>query len=135
MHSICDYADMLSDSFYTYLPPSPTNPSPRTFIILPRAPSQYVSHFLQAPNTIAGDEIEAHTGMFDGKTNDGYYELGLISAQLIRDVMVASRGNIEEAQQVAKHPPAEEHAVKLTDDEEAQFFTGQPKADEEDLLL
>ena len=139
MFSIRGYVNTLSYSFYTYLPPSPTNPSPRTFIILPQAPSQYVSHFLQAPNTIAGDEIEAHTGMFDAKTNDGYYELGLITAQLIRDVMVASRGNSEEAKQVAKHPPAEEHAVKLIDDEGAQSSTdyakAQPKDDEDDLLL
>lgn len=55
--------------------------------------------------------------MFDGKTNDGYYELGLISAQLIRDVMVASRSEVEdEAKNVAKHPSGEEGAIKLEDD-------------------
>lgn len=55
--------------------------------------------------------------MFDGKTNDGYYELGLISAQLIRDVMVASRSEVEgEAKHVAKHPSGEVGAIKLEDD-------------------
>ncbi|KAI0347098.1 hypothetical protein BDW22DRAFT_1351451 [Trametopsis cervina] len=110
-------------TFYTYLPPAhPSHPTPRTFIILPRAPSKYVSHFLQAPNSIAGDEIEAHTGMFDGKTNDGYYELGLITAQLLRDVMVASRSDEKGAmREVAKHPPAEDHALKLGDDKGAQI--------------
>ncbi|KAI0682902.1 hypothetical protein BC835DRAFT_1531179 [Cytidiella melzeri] len=105
-------------TFYTYLPPSnPSHPTPRTFMILPKAHSAYVSHFLQAPNTIAGDEIEAHTGMFDGKTNDGYYELGLITAQLMRDVMLASRNDdMETKKEVAKHPSGEENAMKLSDD-------------------
>lgn len=101
---------------------------------MPKARSAYVSHFLQAPNTIAGDEIEAHTGMFDGKTNDGYYELGLITAQLIRDVMVASRSSREEAKATAQHPPAEEHAMKLTDDEGAKAAAEHAEA-EADLLL
>ena len=107
-------------------------------MILPQAPSTYVSHFLQAPNTVAGDEIEAHTGMFDGKTNDGYYELGLITAQLIRDVMVASRsGSPEEAKKVAKHPSAENGAVRLTEDEGATVAMEHAKAEAEetDLLL
>jgi Mg-chelatase subunit ChlI len=91
-------------------------------MILPRAPSEHVSHFLQAPNTIAGDEIEAHTGMFDGKTNDGYYELGLIAAQLVRDVMVASRSeDMDTKKEVAKHPSGEENVTKLGDDEGAKI--------------
>ena len=90
-------------------------------MILPNASSPYVSHFLQAPNTIAGDEIEAHTGMFDGKTNDGYYELGLLAAQLVRDVMVASRsvaGGAAEVKSVAQQAPSEQNAnvVTLADD-------------------
>lgn len=105
-------------------------------MILPSGPSEYISHFLQAPNTIASDEIEAHTGMFDGKTNDGYYELGLITAQLIRDVMVAHRGGFgsgsaggegdrrsseevkKEVRETARHPSAEEgeKVVKLSED-------------------
>lgn len=82
-------------------------------MILPNANSPYVSHFLRAPNTIAGDEIEAHTGMFDGKTNDGYYELGLLAAQLIRDVMVASRSSIEnETKAVAQSAPSEKTCLE-----------------------
>ncbi|KAI0773402.1 hypothetical protein BC629DRAFT_1701863 [Irpex lacteus] len=128
-------------TFYTYIPASPpTHLTPRTFMILPSGPSEYISHFLQAPNTIASDEIEAHTGMFDGKTNDGYYELGLITAQLIRDVMVAHRGGFgsgsgsgggggegdrrsseevkKEVRETARHPSAEEgeKVVKLSED-------------------
>ncbi|CDO71370.1 hypothetical protein BN946_scf184908.g128 [Trametes cinnabarina] len=41
-------------------------------------------HFVANRNTLASDEIQAHTGMFDSKTNDGYYELGLSTAQLVR---------------------------------------------------
>ena len=90
-------------------------------MILPKTPSHYVSHFLQAPNTVASDEIEAHTGMFDGKTNDGYYELGLISAQLIRDVMLANRSGKEDVvKSTAQHPSGEEGVTKLSDDEGAQ---------------
>jgi hypothetical protein len=91
-------------------------------MVLPKSSSPYVSHFLQAPNTIAGDEIEAHTGMFDGKTNDGYYELGLISAQLIRDVMIASRsGDDDVVKDTAKHPSGEEGVTKLSDDEDVSM--------------
>lgn len=81
--------------FYTWLPPNlPAFSKPRTFVLLPRSvisSSQFGSHFLQAPNGLASDEIQAHTGMFNGKTNDGYYELGLITSQLIRDVIVSMR--------------------------------------------
>lgn len=88
-------------SLYTLLPPKPpTYPEPRTFIILPKPkvkpkPSKTTiesadaartpdaaNYFLAATNTIAPDEISAHTGMFDPKTNDGYYELGLVSESL-----------------------------------------------------
>lgn len=43
-------------------------------------------------NGIAANEIEGHTGMFSAKTNDGYYQLGLVSAKLIRDAVMISRG-------------------------------------------
>ena len=86
------------DSFYSYLPISPpSHLTSRTFVVLPDASSPYISRFLQAPNGVAGDEIEAHTGMFDAKTNDGYYELGLLTAQLLRDVMVTQRTQSESA--------------------------------------
>ncbi|PCH41511.1 hypothetical protein WOLCODRAFT_69898 [Wolfiporia cocos MD-104 SS10] len=78
-------------TFYTFLPPAPpSHPSPRTFIVLPKTP-QLAQHFIQAPNELATDEVHAHTGMFDIKTNDGYYEIGLTTAQLIREVVSTSR--------------------------------------------
>ena len=32
---------------------------------------------MRASNTLATDEVSAHMGMFNPKTNDGFYELGL----------------------------------------------------------
>ncbi|OBZ76744.1 hypothetical protein A0H81_03690 [Grifola frondosa] len=75
-------------TFYTFIPPNPPSyPDARTFIILPKAPSLAV-HFVQNQNTLALDEIQAHTGMFDSKTNDGYYDLGLMTAQMVRDALI-----------------------------------------------
>ncbi len=49
--------------------------------------------------------------MFDGKTNDGYYELGLLTAQLIREVMFDSRNKLtEDESNVTRHRSAEESA-------------------------
>ena len=46
--------------------------------------------------------------------------MGLLAAQLIRDVMVASRSSIEnETKAVAQSAPSEKHALKLSDDPEA----------------
>ncbi|KAI0650270.1 hypothetical protein C8Q79DRAFT_901409 [Trametes meyenii] len=76
---------VLFHTFYTYLPPNPpTNPDGRTFAVLPRPNTPLGAHFVANRNTLASDEIQAHTGMFDSKTNDGYYELGLSTAQLVR---------------------------------------------------
>jgi hypothetical protein len=33
--------------------------------------------FIPQRNTLAADEISAHMGMFNPKTNDGFYDLGL----------------------------------------------------------
>jgi len=75
----------------------------RTFIILPKrrfsfsVPSEKVvaDHFLTAPNGLASDEIQAHMGMFEAKTNDGYYKLGLETARVIREAVMLARGVVE----------------------------------------
>lgn len=79
--------------FYTYIPGKPpVHPNPRTFIILPQAKSPYEKYFVAAHNRLAVDEVGAHTSMFQSTSNDGYYELGLHTAQAIRDAVVLTRG-------------------------------------------
>ncbi|KAF8524581.1 hypothetical protein BU17DRAFT_84618 [Hysterangium stoloniferum] len=84
-------------TFYTYLPGKPpTNPHPRTFIILPKANMRSASHFIPAHNSLALDEVSAHMSMFEGTSNDGYYDLGLQTAQTIRDAITLARGEVPE---------------------------------------
>jgi len=75
----------LLDRFYTLLPPTPpAHPQPRTFCTLPETSSSAFQHFVPATNTLAEDEVRAHVNMFDPEKNDGYYQLGLEVAALIR---------------------------------------------------
>ena len=83
----------LCSRLYTHLPPKPPEfLTSRTFVVLPKYGSRATSHFLPASNGVAANEIDGHTGMFAGSTNDGYYRLGLDAAGLIRDAVEASRG-------------------------------------------
>jgi hypothetical protein len=101
--------------FYTVIPPNPPMfPYSRTFIVIPpntaqqplpgsNASRSIYNRFLSAPNGIAADEIQAHTGMFEAKTNDGYYQLGLEVSRVIREAVMLGRGVVEdEAMKVAK---------------------------------
>ena len=75
----------LLDRFYTLLPATPpAHPRPRTFCTLPETSSSAFQHFVPAPNTLAEDEVRAHVSMFDPEKNDGYYQLGLEAAAMIR---------------------------------------------------
>ncbi|KAG7449035.1 uncharacterized protein BT62DRAFT_888030 [Guyanagaster necrorhizus] len=83
--------------FYTNLPPVPlVHPNDRTFIVLPKRNARSAGNFLLANNGIAPDELQAHTGMFSAKTNDGYYELGLQTAKSIREAVMLGRGIFED---------------------------------------
>jgi len=78
---------------YTVLPPHPPEfLVSRTFIVLPKYGSRAKDHFQPSPNKTAENEIDSHTGMFSASTNDGYYQLGLTTAQIIRDAVMGSRG-------------------------------------------
>ncbi|KAK7054220.1 catalytic protein [Favolaschia claudopus] len=86
---------VLFRNFYTYLPPNLLLGAPeRTFIVLPKKSSSTGPHFILARNGVATDEVEAHTGMFAAKTNDGYYDLGLQAAQVIREAVVGARAAV-----------------------------------------
>ena len=101
--------------FYTFLPPSPpTYFSSRTFVVLPKRTSRAYSHFAPAKNELAADELEAHTGMFSGATNDGYYELGLETAKFIRQAVFLHRGvMVPGASAAAPATPSSEKAAAV----------------------
>ncbi|KAF8165537.1 hypothetical protein B0H34DRAFT_649403 [Crassisporium funariophilum] len=85
-------------TLFTILPPKPPEfLTSRTFVVLPKYGSRAKEHFLPASNGIAADEINAHTGIFSGSTNDGYYQLGLASARIIRDAVMSSRGIVPQS--------------------------------------
>ncbi|KIJ70117.1 hypothetical protein HYDPIDRAFT_121556 [Hydnomerulius pinastri MD-312] len=78
-------------TFYVFLPASPpAHPNARTFVVLPTRSSPAFAHYLPAPNCVATDEVQAHTGMFEPRNNDGYYQLGLATAKAIREAVTIS---------------------------------------------
>jgi hypothetical protein len=98
--------------FYTLLPASPPSfMDHRTFIVLPKRKLSFsfpnegdvADHFLKAPNGLAGDEIQAHMGMFEAKTNDGYYQLGLETSRMIREAVMLARGIVEAESEKVMH--------------------------------
>ncbi|KAI6003707.1 hypothetical protein EDD15DRAFT_2507260 [Pisolithus albus] len=77
--------------FYVLLPPSlPAFPSLRTFVVLPPRSSPAFASYIISRNSIASDEVQAHMGMFEPTQNDGYYELGLETARIIREASARS---------------------------------------------
>ncbi|KAF9509853.1 hypothetical protein BS47DRAFT_1373410 [Hydnum rufescens UP504] len=86
---------VLFHNFYTSLPTTPRNPNPRTFIILPRSTTEAFQYHTANINSIAEDEIQAHTGMFEAPINDGFYDLGLKTVDIILRAM-------EEVEEVEK---------------------------------
>ncbi|PFH51273.1 hypothetical protein AMATHDRAFT_191560 [Amanita thiersii Skay4041] len=82
-------------TFYTLLPPTPPNYlNSRTFILLPKMYAPSNTRFLSLRNYLASDEIQAHTGMFSSRTNDGYYELGMETARIICEMIGAQEVKI-----------------------------------------
>ena len=69
----------------------PANLPPRTFCLLPEPSSDAIQHFVPAPNTLAENEVRAHVGMFQPAKNDGYYQLGLEAAAVIRQAIANGR--------------------------------------------
>ncbi|RPD67340.1 hypothetical protein L226DRAFT_477730 [Lentinus tigrinus ALCF2SS1-7] len=101
---------VLFQTFFSCIPASPPDfPRSRTFAVLPHPNTPLGWHYAPNHNSLAADEIQAHTGMFDGKRNDGYYDLGLSSAKLIREAVLRHR-----TEQAGSHqPPA---TVKQADE-------------------
>ncbi|KAI0251326.1 hypothetical protein BJV78DRAFT_1212497 [Lactifluus subvellereus] len=85
-------------TFYTYLPPAlPAHPSPRMFCLLPESSEDAFQHFVPARNTLAEDEVRAHVSMFEPGKNDGYYQLGLETAAVIRRALEDRRTVVHNA--------------------------------------
>jgi hypothetical protein len=79
-------------TFYTVIPSGPpANLPPRTFCILPEPSSDAIQRFVPAPNTLAENEVRAHVTMFEPTKNDGYYQLGLEAAAVIRQAIANGR--------------------------------------------
>ena len=90
-------------SFYTLLPPKEMSlTGARTFIVLPDKESPLAPEFIPANNYLAEDEIQAHMHMFEAKTNDGYYALGLSTMKVIEEALIGSRGGIKVSSQEAQ---------------------------------
>ncbi|KAI5117870.1 hypothetical protein M0805_006572 [Coniferiporia weirii] len=83
--------EVLFRNLYTLLPAKPPDYyDNRTFIDLPPPDNSPLnSKFLFARNSIAKDEIQAHTGMFKPSTNDGYHRLGSKAGEIIKDAITA----------------------------------------------
>jgi len=66
-------------NFYTHLPPKkPQYLVTRTFTILPPISHPTYPRWQPQTNTVAPDEVQAHMNMFNPRTNDGFYDLGLV---------------------------------------------------------
>lgn len=102
---------VISLSFYTALPSGNAKQLPRTFIILPPEDSKSISHFTPAANTLAPNELQAHTGMFSAKTNDGYYSLGLETSKIIREAINIGRGLVQDDDATAAMEATAEEAM------------------------
>lgn len=98
------------------------NQPARTFIILPPKTSKSISYFTPASNGLAPDELQAHTGMFSAKTNDGYYVLGLETSKIIREAVNIGRGLVQDDEREAASEVAAEVAMG------EKFETDQPKS-------
>ncbi|GAA5829159.1 hypothetical protein JCM11251_004145 [Rhodosporidiobolus azoricus] len=78
--------------FYTLIPSRAPSTPTRTFLVLPHSP-HLRSHFTPSSNSLADDEIHAHTTMFD--ESDGVYALGQETARLVLEwVEEARRGRM-----------------------------------------
>ncbi|KAA1466770.1 hypothetical protein DENSPDRAFT_812059 [Dentipellis sp. KUC8613] len=125
-------------TLYTILPAMPPDYTPRTFCILPKDKSPEIkAHFAEARNAMAEDEVQAHVGMFEPSTNDGYYQLGLATADIIRDALARSRaaavdtGVVHEEQPLPSASSAPNSARVKQEAEMMQVN----EAEMEDLLL
>ena len=106
----------------------------RTFIVVPTQ-TAVASHFVEAHNSLASDEVQAHIGMFEPSTNDGYYQLGLAVAAAVREAFMERRGvresRADHNEEIAKH--SEEFAV-AEESADSEAYTPPGPSHTDDLL-
>ncbi|KAF8339070.1 uncharacterized protein EI90DRAFT_3279486 [Cantharellus anzutake] len=85
-------------NFYTSLPPTSAFSNERTFILLPSPTWPSFQFFTPNSNSLSSSEIDAHTNMFHGSSNDGFYDLGLRTAEILRRAIEESKDKDEDTQ-------------------------------------
>ncbi|KAL7421529.1 hypothetical protein Q5752_003298 [Cryptotrichosporon argae] len=100
-------------NFFTHLPPSGQYTSARTFALLPPRTHPTFPHWRPATNTRAADEVGAHMYMFNGRTNDGFYELGLAVVRVIGERIEA--GGVERGVRVDAEVEVEDEGTEGTE--------------------
>jgi hypothetical protein len=63
----------------------------RSFCVLPVASHPLYSDWIPSISSFAADEVDAHIGMFNAKTNEGFYELGLNVAKVTMEAVESAR--------------------------------------------
>ncbi|KAN0109331.1 hypothetical protein V8E52_009375 [Russula decolorans] len=75
-------------------PSSPANPSAQTICLLLEPSLDAFQRFVPAPNTLAENEVRAHVTMFEPTKNDGYYQLALEAAAVVRQAITNRRSDL-----------------------------------------
>jgi hypothetical protein len=88
-------SNLVLDRFYTLISPSsPANPSAQTICLLLEPSLDAFQRFVPAPNTLAENEVRAHVTMFEPTKNDGYYQLALEAAAVVRQAITNRRSDL-----------------------------------------
>lgn len=111
---------------------------------LTRHSHDFRANFIEQRNGAAPDEVQAHMGMFEAATNDGYYEMGLKVAQIVRGALdVWKKRQVEEHANINKKRepglgdrsshPSDDNLQQEKEETQGDLHTGQ-LADEVDLI-
>ncbi|KAJ9115950.1 hypothetical protein QFC22_005093 [Naganishia vaughanmartiniae] len=97
-------------NYHTLIPPShPTYPSSRSFCLLPSTTHPLYTSWqptVFSPTQVE-DEVSAHIGMFNARTNEGFYKLGL---DVARDVEEALERDLDADLERSREEEEEEEA-------------------------
>jgi hypothetical protein len=100
------------------------------FCLLPESSSDAFQRFVPAHNTLAENEVRAHVSMFEPTKNDGYYQLGLEAAAVIRQA-IANRRPVVDDTVVESATPDQTKTPNAGGEQQSNSGTGE----DSDLLL